>query len=439
MRRTLPKVLAGLAVGILATGLMAGTPALAVGLDPAFPEPALGPGQAKGVAVWSHGRSLNAEDSQSPTPTYLRALRDSGWDVMRFDRPTQGDTLSDSTRQLVDYAGELKHQGYKQVLLAGQSFGAFLALMAADASTDVDAVVATAPAAYGSFDDFYDSWRLNATRLYPLLEGVKHARVMVFYFHGDDFDPGGRGERSREILGGRGLGYAVVDQPAFLTGHWASSSGLFLRRYGSCIRDFADNQTLAGEMVCAPRWGTTPSAEMKLPPELADPLPQREAASAQSSPTGSGAAPDSAKPIHGFRDIWYGFYPNGREVLFGVESARGNDLTAVYAIGPTVDDKFPAAWSRRKGRIVADSFLFEDAGKSTLRFRPRQDGGLGATWISADGKTSMVAHLKPLDPNALARRADSKAPDRAKGSDGAKTSAPVSAAAAHGDGNETQN
>src|SRR4029077_4673224 len=169
-----------------------------------------------------------------------------------------------------------------------------------------------------------------------------------------------------------------------------------------------------------------PSAEMKLPPELADPHPQRETASAPSSatgasPTGSGAAPDAARPMHGFRDIWYGFYPNGREVLFGIESARGNDLTAVYAIGPSIDDKVPAAWSRRKGRIVADSFLFEDAGKSILRFRPRQDGGLGATWISADGKTSMNAHLKPLDPDALAQRAASKASAAAKGT---KASAP---------------
>jgi len=136
--------------------------------------------------------------------------------------------------------------------------------------------------------------------------------------------------------------------------------------------------------------------------------------------------------MRGFRDIWYGFYPNGREVLLGVESARGSELTAVYAIGPSIDDKSPAAWSRRKGRIVDDSFRFEDSGKSILRFRPRQDGGLAATWISADGKTSMSAHLKPLDPHALARRADSKATDRAKASDGAKASAPVSAAAAHG-------
>src|SRR5216684_3036127 len=415
-----------LGAAALAIGLLASAPAFAIGLDPAFESPALGPAQAKGAIVWSHGRSINAEDSESPTPAYLAALREDGWDVMRFDRMSHGDTLTDSTKRLVDYTASLKKNGYKQVVLAGQSFGAFLALMAADSSADVDAVIATAPAAYGSFDDFYDSWKLNASKLYPLLEQVKRARVMVFYFHGDDFDPGGRGERSREILSARGLGYAVVDQPAFLTGHWASSSGLFLRRYGSCISDFAENASLSGEQVCSPRWGTNPSAEMKLPPELADTRPQREAATAPAAPTGSGPARESGKAPQ-FRDVWYGFYPNGREVLIGVEAVHGDDLTAVYAIGPSIDGAFPAAWSRRQGRIVDDSFVFEEKGKSTLRFRPRPDGGLGASWSSADGKTSMAAHLRSIDPHTLAQRS------------GVKTSAPVSAAAAHGDGDQAEN
>jgi pimeloyl-ACP methyl ester carboxylesterase len=397
-----------------------------MGLDPAFEGPAIGPAKAKGVIVWSHGRSINAEDSESPSPAYLTALRDDGWDVMRFDRMSHGDTLSDSTKRLVDYTAQLKHDGYKQVVLAGQSFGAFLALMAADSSSDVDAVIATAPAAYGSFDDFYDSWRLNATRLYPLLERVKRARVMVFYFHGDDFDPGGRGERSRAILSQRGVGYAIVDQPAYLSGHWASSTGLFLRRYGNCIRDFANNDKLKGELPCEPLWGSTPSAELKLPPELADPKLARTAA-APASPTGS-ASPATAdgKATGGFRDVWYGFYPNGREVLFGVETAHGDDLSAVYAIGPSVDNKHPAAWTRRKGRVIEDSFVFEEKGKSTLRLHARQDGGLSATWISADGKTSMTAHLKPIDPQSLSRRGQVKA------------SAPVATTAAHGDGQETE-
>ena len=422
MKRQLAKNLFGLA---LAAGLFISGPAFALGLDPAFPEPAAGPAKAKGVVIWSHGRSINAEDSQSPTPAYLNVLREDGWDVMRFDRLSRGDTLTDSTKKLVQYSAQLKHSGYKQVMLAGQSFGAFLSLMAADASGDIDAVLATAPAAYGSFDDFYDSWRLNATKLYPLLEGVKHARVMVFYFHGDDFDPGGRGERSRAILSARGVGYSVVDQPAFLTGHWASSSGLFLRRYGSCIRDFADNPKLSGELTCSPRWGTMPSADLKLPPEITDPHAVRSAATAPASQNGSGVGGDTSKPPQSFRDTWYGFYPNGREILFGVETVHGDDLTAIYAIGPSIDKEHPAAWTRRKGHIDDDTFVFEESGKSTIRFRPRQDGGLAATWISADGKTSMTAHLKPIDPHSLVRRA-------------ANTSAPITTAATHSDGEEPE-
>ena len=69
---------------------------------------------------------------------------------------------------------------------------------------------------------FYDSWRDNATKLYPLYEEVRHARVMAFYFHGDDFDPGGRGDRTRTILTERQLPFVVVDQPPHLTSHWAA-------------------------------------------------------------------------------------------------------------------------------------------------------------------------------------------------------------------------
>jgi dienelactone hydrolase len=426
MRRLLATGLAGLA---LAFGLLASVPAAALGLDPAFPGPTLGPEHAKGVVVWSHGRSTNAEDSQSPSPSYLRALREDGWEVMRFNRLSASDNLDDSAKRLTEYAGDLRHQGYRQIILAGQSYGAFLSLMVADSSVDVDAVIATAPAAYGSFDDFYDSWRLNATRLYPLLEQVKHARIMVFYFHGDDFDPGGRGEPSRRILNRRGLGYAVVDQPAHLTSHWAASSGLFLRLFGACIRDFADADKLSGELACSPRWGMTPSAEMKLPPEFADPQPPRAEAAAVTSPNGSGAGPEATVAPHRVRDLWYGFYPNGREVMLGIEAVHGADLSGVYAIGPSIDEQYPAAWSRREGHIVDGSFVFEEPGKSTLRFRPRQDGGLGATWTSVDGKTSITAHLKPIDPQTLARRAANEP---------ALPSAPISAAAAHADGDETK-
>src|ERR1051326_5323147 len=110
MKRLLSIGLAGLAIGF---GLLGTLPASALGLDPAFPDPVIGPGKARGVVIWSHGRSINTEDSQSPTPSYLHVLRGDGWEVMRFDRLSRGDTLTDSTKRLIDYAAQLKHQGYK--------------------------------------------------------------------------------------------------------------------------------------------------------------------------------------------------------------------------------------------------------------------------------------------------------------------------------------
>src|SRR5262249_42786434 len=163
------------------------------------------------------------------------------------------------------------------------------------------------------------SWRLNAIRLYPLLERVKRARIMLFFFHGDDFDPGGRGERSRAILAERGVGFAVVDQPAFLVGHWASSTGLFLRRFGRCIRDFLAPDTLRGELVCPRVGGEMPSAELRLPDELLHPQGGSPASVPAIGASAPATPPGRAKPIH---DAWYGFYPNGREVLVAIEEQQ---------------------------------------------------------------------------------------------------------------------
>lgn len=232
-----------LVLGLLLAAALLAAPASSAQtwLVPAFPDqPALGSARATGAVIWSHGRSVDTEDSTAPTPPYMVALRDGGWDTFRFNRMRASDTLTASAQALSEQVEALKQSGYRQVALAGQSFGGFLALMAADESDAVDAVIATAPAAFGDYANFYGSWRQNARRLYPLLQQVRRARVMVFYFHGDDFDPGGRGERSRDILAERGLSYAVIDQPPRLTSHSAATTPLFAELYGPCILAFLD-------------------------------------------------------------------------------------------------------------------------------------------------------------------------------------------------------
>src|SRR5690606_18969126 len=232
----------------------------------------------------------------------------------------------------------------------------FLSLMAADASDDVFAVVATAPAAYGSFFEFYDSWRNNATRLYPLLEQVRRARVMLFFFHGDEFDPGGRGERGREILARRGLPHLVVDQPRALTGHWAASTGLFTRRYAQCIRAFIELDRVGPDMSCEDTWGTRPSAQLPLPPSV-------HTVAAQGESQKKVWAPENA-----FLGKWYGFYPNGREVLLVVERVERDEVTAIYALGPGLEPDQKAEWVRRTGRLSEDRMVFREPGRNTLKY-----------------------------------------------------------------------
>jgi pimeloyl-ACP methyl ester carboxylesterase len=349
-------------------------------LDPASSgETTIGPEAARGIVVWSHGRSVTSEDSLSPTPSYIAVLRQAGWDTFRFNRMRDSDTLPDSTRELVARVAQLRQQGYRRIVLAGQSYGAFLSLMAADASDDVDAVVATAPAAYGSFSDFYQTWEANATQLYPLLASIRSARVMLFYFHGDDFDPGGRGEHSKAILAAHHIDSLVIDQPAQLTGHWAASTGLFVRRFGACIRAFIEAESSA-TVSCDNSWGDSPSAQIAFPTHL-----RTVTASAQD------------QRFRAFSGKWYGFYDNGREVMFAIESIAGNKVTAIYAIGPGIKPEEKSEWVRRTGRIKGHEIVFDEKGLNILRYRLRPDGHLLTLWQSSDGKETLDATLQRTD------------------------------------------
>src|ERR1700739_2620444 len=117
MRQSFFATVWGLALGFALLNI---APAGAVGLDPAFNQALLGPEHAVGAVVWNHGRSINVEDADSPTPPSLRVLGEAGWDVLRFNRLRDGDTLTGSTHRLVELVGQLKKKGYRHIALAGQ-------------------------------------------------------------------------------------------------------------------------------------------------------------------------------------------------------------------------------------------------------------------------------------------------------------------------------
>jgi len=88
--------------------------------------------------------------SLAPTPEYIAAFRVARWDTFRLNCPSITDILPDSPRTLEREAEALERWGYQRVLLAGHSFGGSISLIAVGRSDAIDAVIATAPAAYGS-------------------------------------------------------------------------------------------------------------------------------------------------------------------------------------------------------------------------------------------------------------------------------------------------
>ena len=210
----------------------------------------LGGERAQGAVIWSHGRSLQKECALAPTPEYIGGFRTAGWDTFRLNRPRIADTQPASGAALAEAAEALKHQGYRRVVLAGQSFGAFISLIAAARSEAVDAMIATAPAAYGSAESNPGGFAQNATALYELLGAVRHARIALFFFEGDVFDPGGRGPVADQILAAHGLAHVVVDRPVGLTTHWAAASPVFATQYASCLVAFAAGNLRADTNEC---------------------------------------------------------------------------------------------------------------------------------------------------------------------------------------------
>jgi pimeloyl-ACP methyl ester carboxylesterase len=247
----LPRMLLFTAAVAVAAPLSLGTAAAQTTLVPAQDAASLlGSQQAQGAVIWSHGRSLLKECSLAPTPEYIGVFRAAGWDTFRLNRPRITDTLPASGAALAEAAETLKQRGYRRVVLAGQSFGAFISLIAAGRGDAVDAVIGTAPAAYGSAESNPGGFLQNASGLYDLLGAVRRARVALFFFDGDIFDPGGRGPVADRILAAHGLSHLVIDKPAGLSTHWAAAGTTFATQYASCLVGFAAARLAAGAFDC---------------------------------------------------------------------------------------------------------------------------------------------------------------------------------------------
>ncbi|MBE9604453.1 hypothetical protein IAI18_06220 [Acetobacteraceae bacterium H6797] len=197
-----------------------------------------GPAQAEGVVIYGHGTHSGQNLSEAPAQGWLSAFNDAGWDVFRFDRGPSEDQLNRSVTRLIDGVKAARAAGYRRIILAGQSRGAWQSLVAA-ASVPVEGVIAISPAAHGQRGDpnnrlagALDDWR---RLLAALPDGGP--RVVVTIFENDDYDPDM--DRRLEMLGRRAAErtapLAGFNPTAPLSGHGGARDWRFTRDWSACL------------------------------------------------------------------------------------------------------------------------------------------------------------------------------------------------------------
>jgi pimeloyl-ACP methyl ester carboxylesterase len=211
-----------------------------------------GPAEAKGVIYFVNGLDSDnrTRDDYLATYPYVYGLNThSGWDVIAAKFPNSEryslNSIPGSAMYLMQRVDELHAQGYKRVIVAGQSWGAWITVAAAKqngAEKHIDALLLTAPANYGTrtwHGRPNDYFVLNKTEYEQNIKTIRVPTAAIF-FKDDEFDPGGRGPVTRDTFAANHVAAMVIDQPPGFTGHGGGWMPQFDYIYGGCIDAFLE-------------------------------------------------------------------------------------------------------------------------------------------------------------------------------------------------------
>ena len=212
-----------------------------------------GPAQAAGIVVWSHGSTAFGSDTRGlQSPPLLRPFNNAGFDVVRFERSPRVDTAVRAAGWLREQLAAFRKAGYRRVVAAGESRGAWTSLQMLDQAGLADVVLALSPAAHGTFAGAVSSTEGNTApnltaQLDDLRQVVEQAtpsrsRVAVAQFAADPF-AADMDQRTALLAGLRSKEAAVmvIDRPPGLSGHFGWSGQAFADRFSPCLLRFASD------------------------------------------------------------------------------------------------------------------------------------------------------------------------------------------------------
>ena len=201
-----------------------------------------GPLAAAGLIVWSHGYMQGRDATSSAPQAQVGDFTVAGYDLYRFDRQWIRDWPGDATA-LVDAVRQAKAMGYRRVILAGQSAGAWVSMAAAMRGAPVDGVISVSAAHHGEVKDMRDI-SVARSEWHQVVTGIKPGpRLVVVNFTNDTYDVGGRMDDARAAFAASGVQAIVISNPPGFNGHGGARDGTFGRKYGACIKNFIEQGT----------------------------------------------------------------------------------------------------------------------------------------------------------------------------------------------------
>jgi len=336
-----------------------------------------GPEKARGLIVWNHGISGTLESYKAPAPLAFRLLQARGWDVIMIKRHNLAETMAGGPlhRTVQRTLEEVKAQrklGYRKIVLAGQSFGGYVTLDAADEAPDIFAAVALAPGVRAGSA----TGRLDASITDRLLQSAKTGRIALVFPKDDDlFGNVVRGASADRILARRHLPYLLLDETSGLVGHGGGVGGRFAVRYGLCLADFLSAPELpGGRFTCQPAGDPWPVVRELLLPAPAD---------RPAIVTDPAALPNG---LGRFAGLWYGLLDEAI-VLFALVPAESPKLRAMYR-----SSSFTRSGSVYDVEVKGGRVHLTLPRKDRVTVGPDADGGL-ITWTSSDGSRVLTGKL----------------------------------------------
>jgi pimeloyl-ACP methyl ester carboxylesterase len=206
-------------------------------LPPSQLYPFLGPLDARGALVWLPGMYGKDQPGPPDPPDIVGRLAGHKLDVFQFARPRGNDPLAGGAETLARCLAELRSRGYRRIVVAGHSRGAWIALTALAHPGLADAIVAISVAAHGTSAERQPQARRDWEVLWGLAD-APDTRVVLVQLRDDpyDSDPGWRLGVASEAR----VRLSSIYLPPEPDGHVGAYAPAFDSLLGAAIEAFAD-------------------------------------------------------------------------------------------------------------------------------------------------------------------------------------------------------